>query len=55
MHELVQEQTGLDFNQFKTLEEAKTAAQKVGIQGVESVNPLGSCSMNALSRSVRKR
>jgi lysyl-tRNA synthetase len=27
MHELVQEKTGLDFNQFKTLEEAKTAVK----------------------------
>ncbi len=41
MHELVQEQTGLDFNQFKTLEDAKTAAQKAGIQGVEECQSLG--------------
>jgi lysyl-tRNA synthetase class 2 len=41
MHELVQEKTGLDFNQFKTLEDAKTAAQKVGIQGLEGCQSLG--------------
>jgi lysyl-tRNA synthetase class 2 len=41
MHELVQEQTGLDFNQFKTLEDAKTAAQKAGIQGVEECQSIG--------------
>jgi lysyl-tRNA synthetase class 2 len=41
MHQLVQEQTGLDFTQFKTLEEAKTAAQKVGIQGVDECQSIG--------------
>lgn len=41
MHELVQEQTGLDFAQFKTLEEAKTAAKKVGIQGVDECQSIG--------------
>jgi lysyl-tRNA synthetase class 2 len=41
MHELVQERTGLDFNQFKTLEEAKTAAQQVGIQNVEECQSIG--------------
>ena len=30
MHELVQEQTGLDFNQFKTLDEAKAAVKALG-------------------------
>ena len=41
MHDLVQERTGLDFNQFKTLEEAKTAAQQVGIQNVEECQSIG--------------
>jgi lysyl-tRNA synthetase class 2 len=41
MHQLVQEQTGLDFTQFKTLEEAKTAAQKVGIQGLNECQSIG--------------
>ena len=41
MHDLVQEKTGLDFNQFKTLEEAKTAAQKVGIQNVGECQSIG--------------
>ena len=41
MHQLVQEQTGLDFTQFKTLEEAKTAAQKVGIEGLEDGQSIG--------------
>jgi len=41
MHDLVQERTGLDFNQFKTIEEAKTAAQQVGIQNVEECQSIG--------------
>lgn len=41
MHELVQEKTGLDFNQFKTLEEAKIAARHAGIQDVEDCQSLG--------------
>ncbi|NER26617.1 MAG: lysine--tRNA ligase [Symploca sp. SIO1C4] len=41
MQELVQEKTGLDFSQFQTLEEAKTAAQKVGIEGLEECPSIG--------------
>lgn len=41
MHELVQEVTGLDFNQFQTLDEAKVAAKKVGIEGVDDCPSLG--------------
>jgi lysyl-tRNA synthetase class 2 len=41
MHDLVQEQTGLDFTQFKTLEDAKTAAKNVGIEGLEDCQSLG--------------
>lgn len=41
MHELVLQTTGLDFTQFKTLEDAKTAAKKVGIQGVDECQSLG--------------
>lgn len=41
MHDLVQEKTGLDFIQFNTLEEAKAAAEKVGIQGVEECESIG--------------
>ncbi len=32
MHEIVKEKSGLDFNEFKTFEEAKKAAIKVGIE-----------------------
>lgn len=41
MHELVQEKTGLDFTAFQTLEEAKIAAKKVGIENVDQCQSLG--------------
>ncbi|MBW4648985.1 MAG: lysine--tRNA ligase [Kastovskya adunca ATA6-11-RM4] len=41
MHELVKEQTGLDFNSFKTLEEAISAAKGAGIANVEECQSLG--------------
>ncbi len=41
MHQLVQEKTGLDFTQFHTLEDAKAAARKIGIEGVEYCQSLG--------------
>ena len=41
MHELVQEKTGLDFTQFQTLEEAKIAAQQVGIEEVDECQSIG--------------
>jgi lysyl-tRNA synthetase, class II len=41
MHELVQEKTGLDFTQFATLEEAKAAASKAGIQDLDKCDSIG--------------
>lgn len=41
MHDLVKEQTGLDFNQFQTLEAAKTAAVGVGVIEVEACESIG--------------
>lgn len=41
MHELVQEKTGLDFNSFQTVEEAKTVAHKAGIEGLEDYESIG--------------
>jgi len=41
MHQLVQEKTGLDFTQFKTLDEAKTAARQAGIEGVDLCQSIG--------------
>lgn len=41
MHDLVQEQTGIDFNQFQTVEEAKAAAIEAGVLGVEDCQAIG--------------
>lgn len=41
MHQLVQEKTGLDFTQFKTLDEAQAAARQVGIEGVNECQSIG--------------
>ena len=41
MQQLVQEKIGLDFTQFKTLEEAQAAARQVGIEGVNECTSIG--------------
>lgn len=41
MHDLVKEYTGLDFNSFQTLEEAKTASKNAGIPGVDEAPSIG--------------
>ncbi|HIK07796.1 MAG TPA: lysine--tRNA ligase [Trichormus sp. M33_DOE_039] len=41
MHDLVKEYTGLDFNSFQTLEEAKTASKSAGIPGVDEAPSIG--------------
>ena len=41
MHELVQEQTGLDFMQFKTLAEAKAALKAIGVKTAEEIDTIG--------------
>lgn len=41
MHQLVQEQMGIDFSQFQTLEDAKAAAHKAGILGLEECESIG--------------
>jgi len=41
MHELVQEQTGIDFNQFQTPQEAITALNQVGVEGLEASTSIG--------------
>ncbi|NER93819.1 MAG: lysine--tRNA ligase [Symploca sp. SIO1B1] len=41
MHQLVKEQTGLDFQQLNSLEAAKTEARKAGIEGVDECQSLG--------------
>jgi lysyl-tRNA synthetase class 2 len=41
MRDLVQEQTGLDFSQFKTLDEAKSAAQAAGLTDLDQCSSIG--------------
>jgi lysyl-tRNA synthetase, class II len=41
MHELVHQQTGLDFEQYQSLAEAKAAAQSVGISHLEDCQTVG--------------
>jgi lysyl-tRNA synthetase class 2 len=52
MHELVQEQTGLDFNQFKTLEEAKTSAQAAGLVNLDHCSSIGHVLNEAFEQKV---
>jgi lysyl-tRNA synthetase class 2 len=54
MHELVLEQTGLDFNQFKTLEEAQQAAAAAGITDVESCESIGKLLNEAFEQKVEQ-
>jgi lysyl-tRNA synthetase class 2 len=41
MHEVVYEQTGLDFSQFKTVEAARIAAKEAGVSGTEDCESMG--------------
>jgi lysyl-tRNA synthetase class 2 len=41
MTDLVKEQTGLDFAQFQSVDEARTAAKAAGIDGVEACESIG--------------
>lgn len=41
MHELVQQETGLDFNTFTTFDKAKVEVQNIGIEVSESCNSIG--------------
>ncbi|BAY27096.1 lysyl-tRNA synthetase [Calothrix sp. NIES-2100] len=41
MHDLVKEATGLDYDSFPTLEEAKTASKNAGIPGVDEAQSIG--------------
>jgi lysyl-tRNA synthetase class 2 len=52
MHEAVLEQTGLDFNQFKTLEEAKAAAKAAGLVDIENCGSIGKLLNEAFEQKV---
>ncbi|MER3435426.1 MAG: lysine--tRNA ligase [Leptolyngbya sp. ERB_1_1] len=52
MHEIVQEKTGIDFTQIKTLEEAKEAAKKAGIRDTEDCASIGKLLNEAFEQTV---
>ncbi|PMB27945.1 lysine--tRNA ligase [Fischerella thermalis] len=52
MHGLVQEYTGLDFNSFQTLEEAKTACKNAGLEGIEDCPSIGKLLNEAFEQKV---
>jgi lysyl-tRNA synthetase, class II len=52
MHDLVKEQTGLDFAAFTSLEEAKTAAKAAGITDVEKCGAIGNLLNEAFEQKV---
>jgi lysyl-tRNA synthetase class 2 len=54
MHELVQQQTGLDFNTFTTFDEAKTAAKKAGIEIPENCTSIGHLLNQAFEQKVEE-
>lgn len=54
MHELVQQETNLDFNTFTTFDEAKTAAKKAGIEIPESCTSIGQLLNEAFEQKVEE-
>lgn len=54
MHEAVQEKTGIDFSQFATLDDAKTAAAKAGIGIPEKCESLGKLLNEAFEQTVEE-
>ncbi len=52
MHELVQEATGVDFNQFTSLVEAKTAAKKAGLTDIDDCESIGKLLNEAFEQKV---
>ncbi|MCU0570433.1 MAG: lysine--tRNA ligase [Oculatellaceae cyanobacterium Prado106] len=52
MHDLVKEHTGLDFTQFTSVEEAKTAAKAAGIHGIDEIQSIGKLLNEAFEQKV---
>jgi lysyl-tRNA synthetase, class II len=52
MHDLVKEHTGLDFEAFKTLDEAKAAAKAAGITGTDDCGSIGKLLNEAFEHKV---
>jgi lysyl-tRNA synthetase, class II len=54
MHDLVKEYTGLDFNSFQSLEEAKAACKNAGLEGVEDCPSIGKLLNEAFEQKVEE-
>lgn len=52
MHKAVQEQTGIDFSQFTSLEEAKAAAKAAGIKQIDDCDSIGRLLNEAFEQKV---
>ncbi len=52
MHEAVQEKTGLDFNQFSSLDQAKAAATTAGLKDVDGCDSIGRLLNEAFEQTV---
>ncbi|MDJ0714380.1 MAG: lysine--tRNA ligase [Prochloraceae cyanobacterium] len=54
MHDLVKEKTGLDFNEFKTFEAAKTASVEAGIEIPDDCQSIGKLLNEAFEQKVEE-
>jgi lysyl-tRNA synthetase, class II len=54
MHDLVKEYTGLDFNSFQTLEEAKEASKNAGLDSIEDCSSIGKLLNEAFEQKVEE-
>ncbi|KAB8332616.1 lysine--tRNA ligase [Scytonema tolypothrichoides VB-61278] len=54
MHDLVKEYTGLDFNSFQSLEEAKVASKNVGLENIEDCPSIGKLLNEAFEQKVEE-
>ncbi|KAM3093535.1 lysine--tRNA ligase [Phormidesmis sp. 146-35] len=52
MHDIVQEKTGVDFSQFSSLDEAKSAAKTAGLMDVENCDSIGKLLNEAFEQTV---
>jgi lysyl-tRNA synthetase class 2 len=55
MHDLVREHTGLDFNSFSTLEEAKDASKNAVLQGIEDAQTIGKLLNEAFEQKIEEK
>lgn len=55
MHDLVKQYTGLDFNSFSTLEEAKAASKNAGLQGIEDVPTIGKLLNEVFEQKIEEK